>query len=148
MQWADTRNQMRRNFTCTQREKIDQSGTISAKLGAYVKESEVSFAFWAASLWQLSCSLLSGFITFCDYWKFHTAKIFKFLIKNKKAIQWTKLVSTKLSTICNLWVIYGKFKKQNLQRNQIYILPEKKLILKNGSKFASQTRRFTVLMLL
>ena len=77
MQWADTRKQMRRNFNCTQREKIDMSGTISATLGSYVKDFEVSFAFWAASLWQLSCSFLSGFITFCDYWKFQTAKIFK-----------------------------------------------------------------------
>ena len=36
-----------------------------------------SFAFWAASLWQLSCSFLSGFINFCDHWKFQTAQIFK-----------------------------------------------------------------------
>ena len=104
MQWADTRKQMRRNFNCTQREKIDHSGTISATLGAYVKNFEVSFAFWAASLWRLSCSFLFGFIIFCDYWKFQQK--FSNLEKKQKAIQWTNLFFTKLSTICNLWVIY------------------------------------------
>ena len=43
MQSADTRKQMRRNRNCTQREKIDQSGKTSVTLGAYVKDSEVSF---------------------------------------------------------------------------------------------------------
>ena len=109
MQWADTQKQMSRNLNCTQREKIDQSGTISATLGAYVKDFEVSFAFWAAWLWQLSCSLLSVFITFCDYWKFQTAKTFKFLIKKTKSNTMKKIslhkVIHNLQLLSHFWIV-------------------------------------------
>ena len=48
VQSADTQKPMKINLNCTIKEKIDQSGTISYTLGAYVKDFKVSLAFWAA----------------------------------------------------------------------------------------------------
>ena len=129
-----------------QREKIDQSGTISATLGAYVKDFDVSFAFWAALLWQLSCSLLSllSLLNFCDYWKFQTAKNFNIFIKKTKSNTMIKISLYKVIQILHfmshLWIV----QKTELTKKPKFTSSRKMLILKNGSKFASQTRRFTV----